>query len=60
MLGKFTGENESDAGCNVREMARRGVNVENLRCLDLSGADGGLLVVRSKLGGFSGNALEYV
>lgn len=33
---------------------------ENLRGLDLSGRDGGLLVVGSKLGGLSGNALEDV
>lgn len=34
--------------------------MDNLRGLDLSGRDGGLLVVGSKLGGLSGNALEDV
>jgi len=32
----------------------------NLRGLDLSGRDGGLLGVGSELGGFSGNALEDI
>lgn len=38
----------------------RGDEVRDLRCLNLSGADSGLLVVRSKLRGFSRNALEDV
>lgn len=31
-----------------------------VRCLDLSGADGGLLVVCGELGGLGGDALEDV
>jgi hypothetical protein len=60
VLGKFAGEDESDAEYNVRKSTPCELNVENLRSLNLSGADGGLLVVGSELGGFGGNALEDI
>jgi hypothetical protein len=59
MLGKFTREDESDTSKFFRtEEMRQGWG--NIRCLDLSGRDCGLLVVCGKLGGFRCNALKDV
>ena len=59
MLGKFTGQDESDTVIGSANAARCG-RWKNVRGLDLARRDGGLLVVGSKLGGLGGDALEDV
>ena len=59
MLGKFTREDESDTGNQVRVGGCEKTEA-NSRGLDLSGRDGGLLVVCGELGGLGGDTLEDV
>lgn len=62
MLGKLTGENETDTRYGVRRCVARflWMRTEDIRGLDLARGDGRLLVVGSKLGGLGSNALEDI
>lgn len=59
MLGKFTRQNEADTADGLA-LKGRGDTGWNLRGLDLTGGNCGLLVVCGKLGGLGGNTLEDI
>ena len=59
MLGKLTGEDETDAGSESEDESERS-DRSDLRGLDLTRRDGRLLVVSSELASLGCNTLEDV